>query len=184
MYSRAPAATQLDLSGLPALRAEVSLGDRTVTVFNVHTLPPRTADYVTVWNEMMAAIVELIRRERGPVLLAGDLNLMSQHRWYRELLALGLRDAHEQRGRAWISTWPNGRMPYPSLRLDHFFATPGLEPPDVREVRAGAPTIAPLSATSRSDRGSEQARTCGTAPGFAQLASPASLQSAPASTTK
>jgi endonuclease/exonuclease/phosphatase (EEP) superfamily protein YafD len=134
LYARRPVAIrELDLSGLPALRAELRLADRTLTVFNVHTLPPRSAEYVAIWNEMMETIVALIRREPGPVLLAGDLNVTRHHRWYRELVSLGLRDAHERRGRAWVSTWPNGRMPYPSLRLDHFLASAELEALDVRE---------------------------------------------------
>lgn len=134
IYSREPIVIrELDLSGLPALRAELQLGTRSLAVFNVHTLPPRTAEYVEVWNDMMQRIAALIRRERGPVLLAGDLNATPHARWYHELLSLDLRGAHEDRGRAWVTTWPNGLMPYPPIRLDHFLVSPELEILDVRE---------------------------------------------------
>lgn len=135
VYSRLPlVAEELDLCGLPAYRAEVKLGDgRTLRVFNVHTLPPRRPDYWRTWNDMMAEIEQRVRQEKGAVLLGGDLNATPHTDWFRRLLRLGLRSAHEERGRALASTWPNGLMPFPPIRLDHFLVSGDLHVLDIRE---------------------------------------------------
>jgi endonuclease/exonuclease/phosphatase (EEP) superfamily protein YafD len=135
IYSRSPlSAQELDLFGLPAYRAEVQLaGGRSLRVFNVHTLPPRRPDYLQTWHDMMAEIERLIRREQGAVLLGGDLNATPHTAWFQRLLRLGLRSAHEERGRALASTWPNGLMPFPPIRLDHFLVSNEVLVLDVRE---------------------------------------------------
>ncbi len=127
IYSRSPLTVELfELSELPAIRADVPLGPARLRVFNFHTLPPRTATYLPIWNDMMGRIVELVRAERGPLLVGGDLNLTPHHAWFQRLLASGLRGAHEEAGRALATTWPNGLMPFPPLRLDHFLLSPQL----------------------------------------------------------
>jgi endonuclease/exonuclease/phosphatase (EEP) superfamily protein YafD len=134
IYSRLPASiSQLDLSGLPALRAELIVSGKRLSVLNVHTLPPRTPLYTRTWNQMMSQVCELVRSEPGPLLLAGDLNATSQARWYRELQALALRGAHEDRGRGLAVTWPNGLMPYPPIRLDHLLVSPQIQVLEVSE---------------------------------------------------
>jgi endonuclease/exonuclease/phosphatase (EEP) superfamily protein YafD len=82
---------------------------------------------------MMAEIEQLVRRERGALLLGGDLNATPHTGWFQRLLRLGLRSAHEERGRALASTWPNGLMPFPPIRLDHFLVSSELLVLDVRE---------------------------------------------------
>jgi endonuclease/exonuclease/phosphatase (EEP) superfamily protein YafD len=128
VYSRTPLVTeQLDLSGLPAFRADVKVRDKTLRIFNFHTLPPRTPSYVPTWNAMMARIVTLVGEQHGPLLLGGDLNATPHTAWFRRLLATGLRGAHEERGRALATTWPNGLLPLPPIRLDHLLVSPHIQ---------------------------------------------------------
>lgn len=135
IYSRAPLQVdERDLFGLPALRAEVAIRDRTLTVLAVHTLPPRTRQYAEHWNQMMQTVSDWVRAENGPLLLAGDLNATRDTLWYRRLLALGLRGAHEECGRGFATTWPNGLFPFPPIRLDHFLVSNAV---DVLAVREG-----------------------------------------------
>jgi endonuclease/exonuclease/phosphatase (EEP) superfamily protein YafD len=134
IYARAPfVAEQLDLFGLPAFRADLRVGARILRVFNFHTLPPRRPDYLETWNGMMGEIAQLVAGQRGPLLLGGDLNATPHTRWFQRLLELGLRSAHEERGRTLASTWPNGLMPFPPIRLDHFLISPEVSLLDVRE---------------------------------------------------
>lgn len=124
LYSRLPMRAELlELAELPAVRADVEVGTTRLRVFNVHTLPPRTSSYLMTWNEMMAQVVAWVGAERGPMLLGGDLNVTVHHAWFRRLLATGLRGAHEEVGRTLATTWPNGRMPFPPIRLDHFLVS-------------------------------------------------------------
>lgn len=117
---------ELQLSGLPALRGHVALGKRRLELINVHTLPPRTAAYTEEWNEMMRRVCQLVEHGPKPLVLAGDLNATPHARWYRELLSRGLRGAHEERGRGYATTWPNGLFPFPPIRLDHFLVSSGV----------------------------------------------------------
>ncbi len=134
LYSRLPLQTEtFDLLGIPALRAQVRLGTRDLTVYNVHTLPPRTRAYAAKWNRMMAALTERLDRERGSLLVGGDLNATPYTRWYRTLVSSRLRGAHEDRGRGLATTWPNGLMPYPPIRLDHVLVSREVAVLDVRE---------------------------------------------------
>jgi endonuclease/exonuclease/phosphatase (EEP) superfamily protein YafD len=134
VYSRLPmTAQELDVFGLPAFSAEVQLGAHSLRVLNVHTLPPRRPDYVPTWIGMMEHIEQLVRRETGPVLLGGDLNATPHTRWFQRLLSHGLQSAHEERGRTLATTWPNGRMPFPPIRLDHFLVSRAIAVLDVRE---------------------------------------------------
>lgn len=134
LYTRVPARIErLALSDLPALRATVDLGGRKLHVYNVHTLPPRQPASAAKWSAMMTQLAEWARHERDPMLLAGDLNATPHTRWYRELLKLDLRGAHEDRGRGLATTWPNGRMPYLPIRLDHLLVSRHLAVLDVRE---------------------------------------------------
>ncbi len=128
IYSRAPhVAAPLTIAGLPAFRADVPVAGSSVRVYNVHTMPPRTRSALPVWNEMMSQIVQLMGGERGPRLLGGDLNTTPHHAWFQRLLLTGLRGAHEDRGRALATTWPNGGLfPAPPIRLDHLFVSPQL----------------------------------------------------------
>jgi endonuclease/exonuclease/phosphatase (EEP) superfamily protein YafD len=46
---------------------------------------------------------------------------------YRQLTADRLRSAHDDRGRGWVSTWPNGQVWLPPVRIDQVFVSPEVE---------------------------------------------------------
>ena len=126
VYSRLPIEEHslFELEGLPLVQAGVRVGDRIVRVYAVHTLPPRTPAYAAVWERMMGGLGELLESERGPVILAGDLNATPHARLYRRLVSGRMRGAHEDRGRGLATTWPNGVFSVPSVRLDHVLLSP------------------------------------------------------------
>jgi endonuclease/exonuclease/phosphatase (EEP) superfamily protein YafD len=119
--------------GLPAIRVDVAVHGRGLRVLNVHTLPPRTWSYTKRWNAMMQQLVSMVQNERRPLILGGDLNATPHAAWYGRLLAAGLRGAHESRGRGLATTWPNGLMSFPPIRLDHLLVSRELGVLDVRE---------------------------------------------------
>jgi endonuclease/exonuclease/phosphatase (EEP) superfamily protein YafD len=159
IYARAPIdVEELSLQELPAFRATLALGKQKLHVINVHTLPPRTHEYARDWNKMMGQVAELVRLQSGPILLAGDLNATTQNAWYRRLLALGLRGAHEDRGRGLAVTWPNGLMPFPPIRLDHLLVSRELEVLSVAEGEGRGSDHRPIVAELALRPGSAQAR--------------------------
>jgi endonuclease/exonuclease/phosphatase (EEP) superfamily protein YafD len=109
-----------DLAGVPLVAFTVKVDGRPVRVYAVHTLPPIHDAQTRRWQAQLAALAERAAAEPGPLVIAGDLNATRHHPSFRRLLeASGLCDAHAEVGRAAATTWPNGRFPFPPLRLDH-----------------------------------------------------------------
>lgn len=135
IWSRAPLldAGFWNLDDLPQTRAKVALGQGVVEVWNVHTLPPRTAEY-TAWHlAQVEMIAELAAGFEGALLLGGDFNATAHGRFSRDMRR-GFDDAWEIAGRGPGWTWPNGLFPVPPMRLDHLFLSPDLT---ITEIRLG-----------------------------------------------
>ncbi|HET9290524.1 MAG TPA: hypothetical protein VFQ49_05525 [Actinomycetes bacterium] len=66
------------------------------------------------WRRQLAWLARAVGGERDP----GGGRRLNATRWHRglsRLLALGLDDAHERRGRGWAATWRRDRRPLPPL---------------------------------------------------------------------
>jgi endonuclease/exonuclease/phosphatase (EEP) superfamily protein YafD len=125
----------VEVAGVPVLRATLLVGGRRLRLYVVHTVAPLGPDRDR-WRRQLAWLAGAVVRERDPVVVAGDLNATRWHRGLSRLLALGLDDAHERRGRGWAATWPSDRRPLPPLlRLDHVLVSPQV---GVRAVAEGA----------------------------------------------
>lgn len=136
LWSRFPLADPevLDTGGMPRIRATVLLGARRLRFYNVHVVAPVGEDRAR-WKAELRRVEEELRRERRPLVVAGDFNATRHHPSFRRLLWFGLADAHERRGRGWAATWPRDRWPLPPLmRLDHVLVSPDI---GVRSVREG-----------------------------------------------
>lgn len=62
---------------------------------------------------------EQLTLEEGPLVVAGDLNVTQYSGWYRSLMREGLQSCHQLTGRGRVTTWPNGTLLIPAIRLDH-----------------------------------------------------------------
>jgi endonuclease/exonuclease/phosphatase (EEP) superfamily protein YafD len=110
--------------GAPAARATVRVQGRPLRVYDVHPLPPLHPAWVTNWSEALAAVHAEVAAEQakgGALVLAGDFNMTRHASWFERFTDLGLRDAHEDRGRALATTWPNGTSLVPPIHIDHVF---------------------------------------------------------------
>jgi endonuclease/exonuclease/phosphatase family metal-dependent hydrolase len=135
LWSRFPLAeTQVhQVGGMPLIGATVILGDRRLRFFTVHTVAPLGDDRPR-WRAQLRWIDQAVRREGGPLVVAGDFNATRYHRSFRRLLSDRLVDAHERRGRGWATTWPRGSWLPPLMRLDHVLVSPDI---GVRTIREG-----------------------------------------------
>lgn len=116
-------------------RATVRVGGVDVRVLAEHTLPPLFG-WSGLWRAALRDVAAEARAADLPLVVAGDLNADRDHAAFRGLLAAGLRDAAEERGRGLSRTWPTG---FPLLQLDHVLVRDGaggrLVPLAVREGR-------------------------------------------------
>jgi endonuclease/exonuclease/phosphatase (EEP) superfamily protein YafD len=159
----------------PFVRADIAVGGQTVTVIGVHARSPTPYEgyHTHLRDRQLRRLAEVVREERGPVIVAGDLNLSPGSPRFGEFLAeAGLNAA---RGQGWIGTWPQWFWPArvqidhvlakgpialeaigrgPGTGSDHFPVVANLRLPGGRlpETRAAAAGLAPSAATAATIR--------------------------------
>lgn len=101
--------------GLPQPRAVIRVGGVDVQLRGAHPLPP-VDGYERAGRRSMEQLRKEASNESMPLVVAGDLNADRHHPLFDSLLAQGLRDAAEERGRGLSRTWPQR---WPLLALDH-----------------------------------------------------------------
>lgn len=110
--------------GVPSVRAAFQHQGVRWTIVGTHPVPPGSAATSMARNEQLAALAKLLRQEKAPVILAGDLNVTSWSPFFTELLrTANLRDSRQGRGiqPSWVS-----RIPLTHLPIDHILVSPGI----------------------------------------------------------
>jgi endonuclease/exonuclease/phosphatase (EEP) superfamily protein YafD len=105
---------------------DIRLGDEVLRVFALHGPRPNVDgrnDYTKFWRKIEPILAE----QSGPLVVIGDFNATQHSRVYERLTSGRLRSAHEDRGRGYATTWPNGRLPLPPIRIDQAFLSPEVE---------------------------------------------------------
>jgi endonuclease/exonuclease/phosphatase (EEP) superfamily protein YafD len=108
---------------LPQPRAVVQVAGVDVRIRGAHPLPP-IHGYEATGRRSLAELLDEVRAEDLPLVVAGDLNADRHLPVFDDLLAEGLRDAAEERGRGLSRTWPQ-RLPL--LALDHVLVRDGAQ---------------------------------------------------------
>lgn len=106
--------------------ADIQRGSEVLRVIGIHAPRPmnlRANDYDGFWKR----VVPLLLNEPHPLVVVGDFNATQYSLVYQQLKAGGLRSAHEDRGRGYATSWPNGRDFVPPIRIDQAFLSPDVE---------------------------------------------------------
>jgi endonuclease/exonuclease/phosphatase (EEP) superfamily protein YafD len=115
-------------------RATVRVSGTPIRLLPAHPLPPVWV-LEGLWRASLGDLRAEVRGLDLPLVVAGDLNGDRDHAAFRRLLDTGLRDAHDERGRGIVRTWPAAA---PLLHLDHVLVRDGaaarLGVLDVQEV--------------------------------------------------
>lgn len=117
LFSRTPLRDVTSRPGAGRLlpRATVDVQGVAVRLVTGHPLPP-VLGWESLWRRSLADLASEVDGLEVPTVVAGDLNADRDHASFRKLLDVGLRDAHDVRGRGLARTWPASR---PVLHLDH-----------------------------------------------------------------
>jgi endonuclease/exonuclease/phosphatase (EEP) superfamily protein YafD len=107
------------------LRVELLVGGTRLVVYGLHLRRPGSLEDFAISRAELAALIESLRSERDPVILAGDLNFSERTPNAGALEAAGLHSAHAQAGggglaitRPWKPRWARW---IPGVRIDHVF---------------------------------------------------------------
>jgi endonuclease/exonuclease/phosphatase (EEP) superfamily protein YafD len=104
----------------------VTFDGRPLHFLGLHSPRPmnmESHDYRGYWKDVLPAIAKRPR----PLVVLGDFNSTQHSRIYEQVTALGLRSVHELLGRGFVTTWPNGKLWMPPIRIDHVFISPEVE---------------------------------------------------------
>jgi endonuclease/exonuclease/phosphatase (EEP) superfamily protein YafD len=134
VFSRIPlASSRKEWFGGRALRTiEIPVGAETLHVIGLHAPRPmniQNSDYEGFWSRT----IPIILAEKGPLVVVGDCNATQYSAVYKKLTADRLRSAHEDRGRGYATSWPNGQLPLPPIRIDQALVSREVECLDIKE---------------------------------------------------
>lgn len=145
IYSRFPMQGETWMvAGIQMTRATIERDGVALRVYNVHPVSPSSGSNAELWADEMAALVDALRHEAGRVVVAGDFNTTQHHVWYSRLIALGLRDAHVERGRGNATTWPNHTRLLPEIRIDQVLVGGPVTPLAIGEGRGAGSDHRPM----------------------------------------
>jgi endonuclease/exonuclease/phosphatase (EEP) superfamily protein YafD len=116
------------VAGVPMIRATLVFGDRPLSFFGAHPLPPVRSDTAALRNGQLEEIAALTAPLANPRLLLGDLNVTSWSPHFTDLLKrTGLRDG--RRGFGIQPTWPGlpGAAGLTQIPIDHTLVSDDVE---------------------------------------------------------
>ena len=102
----------------------VALPDQQVDLIAVHVASPTDPDEILEWRRELSSLAAL--PADGPTIMAGDFNATEDHAPFRNLLAQGWTDVHDNKGCGLDQTWPTSTLPFPVMRLDHILVSEGI----------------------------------------------------------
>jgi endonuclease/exonuclease/phosphatase (EEP) superfamily protein YafD len=77
--------------------------------------------YLNDYDGFWTRAVRQIARAPRPLVVVGDCNATQYSLVYDQVKETGLHSAHEECGRGYATTWPNGTLPVPPIRIDQAF---------------------------------------------------------------
>lgn len=119
-----PGSTIVRRGPLALAQAVVDVGGQRLTVLALNPMAVVDPDGYPRWDAQMDELIRHLRTVRAPYVVAGDLNATTFRPKTRQLLRLGLRDAHESMGRGLSASFKLGAQgalaaPGAVVRLDH-----------------------------------------------------------------
>ena len=140
---------------LPEGLADAQVGDRDVELWNIHTLPPRTPEYLAPYLEALDSVAAFMERAAAAgesFVVTGDLNATPTSRFAGRVRgwpwAPGpAADAWELVGGGFGFTWPNGVFPLPEARMDHVYLSHDLTIGTIEVGRGAGSDHRPLRVT-------------------------------------
>lgn len=128
VFSRLPLKTEVEhVFATRVVRTiDIDVDGQTLRIVGVHAPRPvhmTGQDYEGYWTGALPFLLS----QPEPVVIIGDFNVTQYSRVYQQLTAKRLRSAHEDRGRGYATSWPNGQHLLPPIRVDQAFMSPEIE---------------------------------------------------------
>jgi endonuclease/exonuclease/phosphatase (EEP) superfamily protein YafD len=105
---------------------DIPVDGQTLRLFCLHAPRPMELpgqDYRGYWEKTLPIILS----QPDPTIVLGDFNATQYSFVYQTLTSGSFRSAHEDRGRGYATTWPNGVFWAPPIRIDQALLSPSVE---------------------------------------------------------
>ncbi len=109
-------------ASVPSIIAEVHFPQGMVSVIGTHPVPPMGAAYSNERNMQLIELPDLVKKQKHPVLLIGDLNVSPFSYWFRSLLSES-ELKNSMKGFGYQPSWPSGNR-FLRIPLDHVLHSP------------------------------------------------------------
>jgi len=145
VFSRLPLKNEIQnwVNGRAVHAIDMDRGDKTLRIIGLHGPRPiddPQYDYRGYWKQM----VPMLTARQGPLVVVGDFNATEHSLVYEQLTSTWLRSAHDDRGRGYATTWPNGVYWLPPIRIDQALLSPEVECERIVEGRGVGSDHKPL----------------------------------------
>jgi endonuclease/exonuclease/phosphatase (EEP) superfamily protein YafD len=115
----------INLYEIPYIKYNFTLNNTDFSLYYIHLIPPLPERNFHVRNMQLENIMEKIKNDENNIILAGDFNMTTFSRYYRNLLKqTNLNDS--RKGFGIQRSWPVNAPAF-SIDIDHFFISENLK---------------------------------------------------------
>jgi len=115
---------QIGNAGVPSIIAEMYSPQGVVSIIGTHPLPPIGAEYANYRNNQLAALPAVVKEQKHPVLLIGDLNVTPWSPYFTHLISES-ELKNSMTGFGHQPSWPS-TMFFMRIPLDHMLHSDGI----------------------------------------------------------
>ena len=128
MFSRYPLehgkVIEIGNAGVPSIVAEMYSPQGVVSIIGTHPLPPVGAEYSNHRNSQLAALPDVVKEQKYPVLLIGDLNVTPWSTYFTQLIKES-ELKNSMKGFGHQPSWPKDIW-FMRIPLDHMLYSKGI----------------------------------------------------------
>jgi endonuclease/exonuclease/phosphatase (EEP) superfamily protein YafD len=145
VFSKLPLSNEIQnwVWGRAVHTMDIPLRSNSLRIVGLHAprpIPGSQYNYSEYWNEL----IPLVTAEQGPLVVVGDFNATEHSKVYQRLTESRLRSAHDDRGRGYATTWPNGQNLCPPIRIDQALVSSEIDVERIVEGRGRGSDHKPL----------------------------------------
>lgn len=129
----------------PLMQFDLTIDGAAIHLYQIHPFAPARDGMRRMTNEFWDRVRPVLAADQRPFAIIGDFNATTHSIHLARLREMGLRSAHQDRGRGLATTWPNGKIPFvPPIRIDHAFLSPQVACLKIREGAGAGSDHRPL----------------------------------------
>ncbi len=116
---------EIGSAGVPSIITEAHLPNGIISIIGTHPVPPIGSEFSRHRNSQLAALPAIVKKQKYPVVLIGDLNTTPWSPHFTKLIReSGLKNS--MKGFGFQPTWPRN-IRFLRIPLDHILHTPEIE---------------------------------------------------------